>query len=182
MARSNQNLDHLSRIPGRVFILTRKVFKITNVEELETQNLEYKRIEEVFQDKESEFFDTKLLNGPIESVKAKLKIHKDQGTKFHSIFRSYFHYFSTEKTLKFPEFVGWCACNYSSSERVIMDATKSNILCPIKHLVIRNTFSIPVKFTQVSKEFNEEIIMEYFREFTIEQKQVFFKTCFKPDP
>ena len=51
-----------------------------------------------------------------------------------------------------------------------MDATNSKILCPINPLFMANTFDLPIEFTLVSKEFNEEIIMEYFREFTIEQK------------
>ena len=62
-----------------------------------------------------------------------------------------------------------------------MDATKSKISCPIIPLVIRNNFFVPVEFTQVSKEFNEESIIWYFMESTIEQKHVFFKTCFNPD-
>ena len=33
----------------------------------------------------------------------------------------------------------------------------------------------------MSKDFNEESIVQFFRESTIEQKQVFSKTCFKPD-
>ena len=62
-----------------------------------------------------------------------------------------------------------------------MDATKSKITCPIIRLVIKNNFSVPIDFTQVSKEFNEESIIQYFRESTIEKKEVLFKTCFKPD-
>ena len=62
-----------------------------------------------------------------------------------------------------------------------MDATKSKILCPISPLVIKNTSSFPIEFTQVFKEFNEESIIQYFRESTIEQKQDLFNICFKPD-
>ena len=77
---------------------------MAQVKEVEAQNHEYQRIEEVFEDKDSDIFDTILLNGPIDVVKTKLKLLKDQGTEVHSIFMSYFHYFTTEKTLKFPEF------------------------------------------------------------------------------
>ena len=136
-----------------------KHFKMAKVVEVEVQNLEYHRIEEVFEDKVSNIFDTILSNGPIDVVKTKLKLLKDQGTEVHSIFRSYFHYFSTEKTLNFPEFVDWCTCNYSSSERVFMDATKSKIPCLVSPLVIRKIFSVRVELTQASKEYNEEIII-----------------------
>ena len=96
-----------------------------------------------------------MLNGPIEAVKNKLKHLKDQGTKVHGVFSSYFHYFSIDQTLNCTEFVDWCATNYSSSERVIMDATKSKILCPISPHFIKNTLSIPVEFSKNSKEYNE---------------------------
>ena len=48
--------------------------------------MEYQRIEKVFEDKESNIFDTILLNGPIDFVKTKLKPLKDQGTEVHGIF------------------------------------------------------------------------------------------------
>ena len=42
------------------------------VEEVESMNLEYQNIKDLFEDKDSEIFDTILLNGPIEAVKNKL--------------------------------------------------------------------------------------------------------------
>ena len=60
-----------------------------------------------------------------------------------------------------------------------MDANKSKILCPINPLFIRNTFYVPAEFTHMSKDLNEESIVQFFRESTIEQKHVFFKTWFK---
>ena len=50
------------------------------VEEVESLNLKYHKIEELFEDKDSKIFDNILLNGPIEVVKNKLKLLKDQGT------------------------------------------------------------------------------------------------------
>ena len=47
------------------------------VEYLEVQNLEYQKIEEFLKDKDSEIFDTILLNDTIETTKKKLKILKD---------------------------------------------------------------------------------------------------------
>ena len=67
------------------------------VEDLEALNLEYQKIYELFEDKDSEIFDTILLNGPIEAVKNKLKLIKDQGIEIHSVYGSYIHYFSTYK-------------------------------------------------------------------------------------
>ena len=131
---------------------------MTQVEEVESLNLEYQKIEELFEDKDAEVFDTILLNGPIDSVKQKLKLLKDQGTDIHNVHQSYFHYFTTDQTLNCLEFIDWCAINYSSSERLIMDTTISKILCPISPLVVRNTLSVPAEFNQNSKEYNEESI------------------------
>ena len=62
-----------------------------------------------------------------------------------------------------------------------MDTTNSKILCPLSLLVIRNTLSAPDEFSQKSKEYNEESIVQYFRESIVEKKQDFFKICFKLD-
>ena len=49
-----------------------------------------------------------------------------------------------------------------------MDVTKSKILCPMSPLVFQNTFVVPTEFTQISKDFNEESVVQFFRESTIE--------------
>ena len=41
--------------------------------------LEYQKIEELFEDKDLEIFDTILLNGPIKAVKNKLKLLRTRG-------------------------------------------------------------------------------------------------------
>ena len=46
-----------------------KVYKMDEVEGLADQNLEYEKIKEFFEDKDSNIFDTFLLNAPIEIVK-----------------------------------------------------------------------------------------------------------------
>ena len=69
-----------------------------------------------------------MLNGPIDTIKQKLKFLKDQGTDIHNVYHSYFHFFTTDQTLNFLEFVDWCADNCSLSERVIMDITNSKII------------------------------------------------------
>ena len=149
------------------------------VDEVESMNIEYHKIEELFKDKDSNFFDTILLNGPIEADKKKLELLKDQGIEVHGVFSSYFHCFSIYQTLSFLELVNWCASNYSSSERLIMDATNSKIPCLVINLDIINNLSVLVEFMQVSKEFNEEVIFQDFREFTIERKTCFLQDLFQ---
>ena len=73
------------------------------LEELMTQNLDYDKIEELFEDRDLDIFDTILLNEPVETVKNKLKLLKDQGTYMHDIYKSLFHHFSTHQTLNFHD-------------------------------------------------------------------------------
>ena len=88
--------DHLSRNQVGYLFPLRK-YLMAEVEEVEVHTLEYHRIEEVFEDKDSEVFDTILLNGSIDLVKIKLKVLKDQGMKFHGVFRSFFHFSLSSK-------------------------------------------------------------------------------------
>ena len=127
-------------------------------------------MEEFFKDKDSKIFDTILLNDTIETTKNKSKILKDRGIDTHGVFSLYFFYFSIDQTSNCLEFVDWCTNNYSPSEGVVMDASRSKILCLVSSLVIQNTLSIPSIFFQVSKEYKEEILVQFFRESTVEQK------------
>ena len=83
------------------------------MENIETQGLEYQKVEELLEDRNADVFDPVLLNGPIESMKQKLNLIRDQGMDLHNIYQSSFHLFSIEQTLGCPEFVDWCVNNYS---------------------------------------------------------------------
>ena len=62
-----------------------------------------------------------------------------------------------------------------------MDADKSNVLCPVSSLVVRDSFEVPSTFTQACEYFNEENLVQSFRESPIRQKSYFFTTYFRPD-
>ena len=81
---------------------------------IEFQYLEYHKIEEVLEDRESEVFDTLLSFGSVNQLKTKIKTFEDQGTDLHGVCRSHFYFFCLEQTLIFLDFVEWCASNYSS--------------------------------------------------------------------
>ena len=93
----------------------------------------------------------------------------------------FYFIFSIEQTPSFPEFIDWCISNYSSFEGVIMDMSRSIVLCPINSLTIRNTLLIPPEFTQMSSEYNEGDILWFFQESSTEKKEYFLKTCLKPE-
>ena len=85
-----------------MFISLLNWFFMAKVEDLEVQSLEYQNVEEALEDKESEIFDTILLNDNVEAIKRKLKILQDHGIDTHRVFSSYFFYFSVEQTSNFP--------------------------------------------------------------------------------
>ena len=140
-----------------------KLYKMAQVENVEAQ------------------VDTILLNVPIDIVKQKLKLLKDQGTDIHNVYQSYFHFFTTDQALNYQEFVDWCAKHYSVSERVIMHITSSKILYPVNQLVIKKSILVSRECTLKYKDYNKESIVQCFRESIVEKKQEFFKKCFKPD-
>ena len=135
---------------------------MVEMEDLEVQNLEYQKVDEFLEDKDSKIFDIILLNDNIETSKNKLKILKDQGIDTHGVFSSFFFYFSIEQTQNCLDSIGWCASHYSHSEGVIMAAYSSKILCPVNSLVIQNTLLIPVDFSQISKEYKEGNLFQFF--------------------
>ena len=70
-------LGPLGNISGRPLLLL-KIYKMAQVEGVEAQSLVQKGVEEVFKDRDTDVFYTILLNGPIDDVKQKLKLLKDQ--------------------------------------------------------------------------------------------------------
>ena len=81
------------------------VYKTIEVEGLTDQSLDYQNIEELFEDIDSDILDTILLNGPIETVKNKLKLIREQGTDMHGVYRPFFHLFFAEQALNFLNFI-----------------------------------------------------------------------------
>ena len=121
--------------------------EVVEVVDSEKLGVSCQKVEESFEDKNAEIYDTILLNETIETAKNKLKILKDQGSDNHGVFRSFFYFFSVDQTPNCPEFVEWCANNYSAAEEVIMNKPKSRILFPVQASVIRKSLSIPHDFT-----------------------------------
>ena len=59
-----------------------------------------------------------------------------------------------------------------------MDLTKSKILCYVNALVIWDSLTVTSSFTLIQEYFNEEKLIQYFQEETLEYKQSFFTTYF----
>ena len=80
-----------------------------------------------------------------------------------------------------PEFVEWCADNFSATEGVIMNKSKSKILCSVQAFVICKTLDILDKFVHISQDYQEESIIRCFRESTVRSRETFLKAYSKPD-
>ena len=139
------------------------------------------REEEILVDENAEIFDTILVGEAIETTRGKLEIFKDWGGYTCGVFKSFFHFFSVGQTPHFPEFVEWCANNFSVAEGVIMNKSKSKILCSIQAFVICKTLHILDEFVHISQDYQEENIIRCFREYTDESKETFLKACSKPN-
>ena len=90
----------LVKTPGRPLSLL-KLYKMAHVENVEAQNLGYQKVEELFEDRDLEVFDTILLNGPIDTIKKKLKLLKHQGTDIHNVYQYYLHFFTSHQSPNF---------------------------------------------------------------------------------
>ena len=88
-------------------------------------------MEEHLFDANSEVYDTFLVGETIEAVRGKLEDCKNRGMDTYGVFKSFFHFFSVDPTPQFPEFVEWCAKNFSAIKGFIMNKSKSKILCPV---------------------------------------------------
>ena len=141
---------------------------MAELEDSETQNLSFQGSKEARTDKDVGVFDTIIINDSIEATQAKLKALQSQGIDPHGMFSSFFFYFSVEQNPSCPEFISWCIENYSQSKGMIMNASRSRILCPINSLNIRSTLSIPSEFIQLSNEYNEGEILRFFQEYSYE--------------
>jgi len=87
-----------------------------------------RRIEEILLDENVEIFDTILVGEAIETARGKLETLKNQGRDTYGVFKSFFHLFSVNQTPHCPEFVEWCVENFSVTEGVIINKSKSKIL------------------------------------------------------
>ena len=85
---------------------------MAEMEDLESQNLEFQGVEESLIDKNAGVFDTIIINDSIRAAQAKLKALLSQGIDPHGVFSSFFFYFSIKQTPSCPEFVSWCEKKY----------------------------------------------------------------------
>ena len=62
-----------------------------------------------------------------------------------------------------------------------MDRLNSKVLCLIDAPAIHKALAVPREFVQLSQEYKEEIIIQFFHESAVEIKESFMKSCSKLD-
>jgi hypothetical protein len=72
--------------------------------------------------------------------------------------------YATELCFQFPKFIGWCAKQYTESERVVIDKNGSKVLCKIDAMSIRESLKITKSFSENFEPFDEEEIIRVYRE------------------
>ena len=87
--------------------------------------------------------------------------------------------FLVEQTLHFPEFIEWCANSYSSSERVITSHTTSKILYRIDVKSVRGLLSLPDSFLVNPESFNEQVLIELYKNCKTKVRCQFFSSILK---
>ena len=89
----------------------------------------------------------------IETARGKLEALKNRGRDTCSVFKSFFHFFSDDQTPHCPEFVEWCENNFSVTEGIIVNKSKSKILFLVQAYFIRKTLDILDEFTHISQDY-----------------------------
>ena len=149
---------HCAAEQGRPLIPSQFYFKMDRIESVGVRDdvepeTTSQMVEESLVDKNAEIFDTILVGEAIETSKDKLEYLKNRGGDTCGVFKSFFHFFSIGQTPHFPEFVKWCAYNFFSIEGVIMNKSKSKILCPVQASVICKTLDILDEFVHISQDY-----------------------------
>jgi hypothetical protein len=86
-----------------------------------------------------------------------------------------------EVAFPFPEFIGWCAEQYSQEEKVVLNKLGSDVLCRVDSPSIRYALGIPESPSAVSEPFEEENLIMVYRECPPEVKNLFLQTIVKPE-
>jgi hypothetical protein len=136
--------------------------------------------EEALIDRDSDVFDTKITVSPIFVSRSNLLDNVGKRIPFLEVNQASITPYVVEVVFPFPEFVSWCAEQYSQEEKVILNKLGSEVLCE-DSLSVQHTLSIPESSPKVSEPFEEEKMITAYRECRPEVKALFLQTIVKPE-
>jgi hypothetical protein len=121
-------------------------------------------IEEALIDRDTDVSDVEITISPISVSRSNLSDIIGKSISFLEAVQATIVPYVVEIAFSFPEFVGWCAEQYSHEERVIVNKQGSQVLCRIEGLSIRESLGIPESFSANYEPFNEEKLIRVYRE------------------
>jgi hypothetical protein len=137
--------------------------------------------EEALIDRDSDIFDTEITVSPISVSRANLLDNVGKRIPFLEAAQASITPYAVEVAFPFPEFISWCAEQYSQEEKVILNKLGSEVLCRVDSPSIRHALSTPESSPAASKPFEEEKLITVYRECPPEVKTLFLQTIVKPE-
>jgi hypothetical protein len=137
--------------------------------------------EESLIDRDSDIFNTVITVSPISVSRSNLLDNVGTRIPFLEAAQASITPYVVKIVFPFPEFVSWCAEQYSQEERVILNKLGSEVLCEIDSPSLRHTLSIPESSPTVSEPFEEHKMITIYRECPLEVKNLFLQTIIKPE-
>jgi hypothetical protein len=119
--------------------------------------------EEALIDKDSDVFYTEITVSPISVSRSNLLDNVGKHIPFLEAAQASITPYTIEVIFPFPEFVRWCAKQYSQEEKVILNKLGSEVLCEIDSPSIRHTLNSLESFPTVSEPFEEEKMITVYR-------------------
>jgi hypothetical protein len=92
--------------------------------------------EEALIDRDSDVFDTEITISPISVSRANLSDNVGKHIPFLEAVQATIVPYAVEVAFPFPEFIGWCAEQYSQEEKVVLNKLGSEVLCRVDSLSI----------------------------------------------
>jgi hypothetical protein len=137
--------------------------------------------EEALIDRDNDVCDPEFIVAPISQLRSNLADVRGKGFPFLESVQASLILYATELCFQFPEFIGWCAEQYSESERVVIDKKGSKVLCKIDVVSVRESLKIPKSFSENFEPFDEEEMIRVYRECQPEIKTLFLRMIIKLD-
>jgi hypothetical protein len=137
--------------------------------------------EESLIDRDADVFDVEITSSPIFVSRRNLFNKVGRNISFLEVVQATIVPYVVEIYFMFPEFIGWCAEQYSHEERVVVNKQGSEVLCRVETLSIRESLSIPESFSTIYEPFNEDKLIRVYREWPSEVRDLFLQTIVKPE-
>ena len=129
--------------------------------------------EDCIVDTEGDVFYHVLSLGSAKEIKEKLSSMHSEPIYILNLAKNTINKFFPEQSFYFPDFVKWCALNYSQLERVIMNKNGSKIFSRVTAQGIRDLLRLSESNFQNSEPFNELEITKISKESSVEDKSNF---------